>query len=370
MSGVPVPGIHSPINPFIQPANRSPSTGCLRLAGAAGRPYNLAMRHSAPRALVLLLGGVIAALLAARLAASVWLRRGDPVEIHQSVLGFLWAEFAIAAAILVICGAVILRFFRKDRDRAREHSRLEHLAQVGVLSSGLAHEIRNYTNAMQAYLGLLRKSAGCDPEKSLRHIEKLEETAVGLENFLNEFLTFARPARDHLEEADPGALVDEVLEFAALDLEQAGVEVVRETAPLLPPVYVDKAKFKRAVLNLLVNARQAMPEGGRLFLRIGKAGERVWIEVEDTGCGIRPEDQKHIFETFYSTKPDGTGLGLAIVRRTIEDLGGTISFRSESGRGTAFRIALPLAERYQASLQRVAGGDGELYAASGTGDER
>jgi signal transduction histidine kinase len=314
------------------------------------------MGHSTQRTWVVLFVTGISALLVARLAADIWRNRDVAAGDRAASRGALWVEVATGAIVLAIGGAAALHLVRRDRF-ARERSRLEHLAQVGVLSGGLAHEIRNYTNAMQAYLGLLRKSVVCDPQKSLRHIEKLEETAVGLEEFLNEFLAFARPVRDQLEEVDPGEVVAQVVDFAAMDLEQAGVEVVLEIQPALPRVYVDKAKLKRAVLNLVVNSRQAMPAGGKLVLRVGRSGARVWIEVEDTGCGIPREEQGRVFETFFSTKPEGTGLGLAIVKRTIEDLGGTVAFRSEPGQGTTFRIVLPVAERYRETLRRLAASD-------------
>jgi signal transduction histidine kinase len=109
------------------------------------------------------------------------------------------------------------------------------------------------------------------------------------------------------------------------------------------------------LLNLIINARQAMPEGGTLTVR-ARPSERgeVLLEVSDTGCGIPEEDRPRIFQTFFSTKPEGTGLGLAIVKRTIEDLGGRITFDSQVGRGTTFRIYLPPAQRRRVLLERQA----------------
>jgi signal transduction histidine kinase len=233
---------------------------------------------------------------------------------------------------------------------------LRQLAQIGVLSSGLAHEVRNYLNAMQAQIALLRKLAGPDAVEIQGRIEKLERNVASLEQFLTDFLSFARPQKNRLEESDPVTLVREVMEFVQLGMERAGVEMRLEATQTLPLVSVDKGKLKRAILNLMINARQAMPGGGRLTLRLWPGWGNVCIEVEDTGCGIPAEVQHRVFETFFSTKSEGSGLGLAVVRRTVEDMGGTVRFHSELGRGTTFSLVLPTAARSRSSLVRRQGG--------------
>jgi signal transduction histidine kinase len=162
------------------------------------------------------------------------------------------------------------------------------------------------------------------------------------------------------------SLVREVLDFVALDLEQGRVRVVEEFTPALPSVYVDRGKLKRAVLNLVINARQAMPDGGQLTVRIRTAKRgSVCLEVSDTGCGIPEEERARIFQPFFSTKPGGLGLGLAVVKRTIEDFRGRVRFASRAGEGTTFRIFLPPADRQRAALERQSQRQQWLHPVSG-----
>jgi signal transduction histidine kinase len=204
---------------------------------------------------------------------------------------------------------------------------------------------------LQARLGLLRKYLAGDG-KAEERINKLEEVAASMEQLLTDFLTFARPAGNDLEETDPVSLVRQVLEFEELELERSGVRVNFHSDAEVPAALVDRGKLKRALLNLVVNARQAMPDGGELHVRVLRRRARVRIEIQDSGHGIPPEDQRRIFQTYFTTKSGGTGLGLAIVRRTIEDFGGTISFTSTVGRGTTFIISLPSMKQHRATVKR------------------
>ena len=267
---------------------------------------------------------------------------------HRSRLAWLgWGGMAAEAAVLAVGGVVAWRVLHQGRETETRRVRREHLAEVGVLASGLAHEIRNYLNAMRTHVALLRKSAesaesdGAGRPSGEKRIARLEETIGGLEELVTEFLTFARPQADRLEEIGLGELIGEVADFVGLDLEQAGVELDVDVAPDLAPVWADRAKLKRAVLNLLVNARQAMPDGGTIRVRAASQADAVLIEIADTGCGIPQEDQRRLFDLFFSTKAEGTGLGLAIVKRTIEDLSGSIAFESAVEQGTTFRMLLP-----------------------------
>jgi len=267
-------------------------------------------------------------------------------------LQLAWFELLLEGGVVAAGVFAAWRVLRREKDRERRRQRLDHLAQVGMLAGGLAHEMRNYLNALRTHIALARKAADSNVGESRRRIEKLEATTGTLEELLADFLTFARPLEDQLEEFHVAELVREVVDFAGLDMEQAGVEVRTHVEPGTPPVWADRAKLKRAVLNLLVNARQAMPEGGSVHVRVGTAGDGVLIEVADEGCGIPEEDRPHVFDSFFSTKSEGSGLGLAIVKRTIEDHSGTISFKSTVGRGTTFRIVLPSARLRRAMLER------------------
>jgi len=263
-----------------------------------------------------------------------------------------WTADTILTVVLLggtvaLCGWLAVRVRCQDQEQAR----LEKRAEIGLLAGGLAHEIRNTLNAMHTQIALLRKQLSPQTGSASQWMGQLERAVAELEEFVTEFLAFARPARDQLEEVDLAALIGSLLDFMALDLEQGKVTVVTEFDTDLPAVYVDAGKLKRALLNLFINARQAMPEGGTLTVRArkGETGEVV-VEVQDTGCGIPEEDRPRIFQTFFSTKPEGTGLGLAVVKRTVEDFGGRVAFTSEVGRGTTFRISLPTAQRRRVML--------------------
>lgn len=305
------------------------------------------------RPLALLAGTALAALLILRFSVSAWVYSQAPADMRAGLLAPWVLDTALTALLLIGTVAGCWWLTSRARRREREQARVEHLAEVGLLAGGLAHEIRNTLNAMHSQIALLRKQLPPEAGTACQRTGQLERAVAELEELVGQFLAFARPAKDQPEDVDLAGLIGELVDFVALDLEQGRVQAVTELAPHLPPVYVDPGKLKRALLNLLINARQAMSEGGRLTVRAGPGDPgQVVIEVRDTGCGIPTEDRPRIFQTFFSTKPGGTGLGLAVVKRTVEDCGGRVTFDSEVGRGTTFRISLPTAERRRVSLDR------------------
>lgn len=301
---------------------------------------------------IFFLAAGLAIVVGSHIAQAAWLRRSLSESAVEAVIPMLWRRLAVEIVVLTICAAAAWWWILRDRQDRLEKSRLAHLQEVALLSGGFAHEARNYIHAMQTRLELLHKSLQGNP-KAAERAQKLEEITAGIEQLLSDFLTFARPAESDLEEADPAELVRQVLDFEALELERSGIEVVVHADADLPSVLVDRGKLRRSLLNLIVNARQAMPQGGRIEARVLRSRGGVRIEVEDTGSGIPAEDQPRVFQTYYSTKSGGTGLGLAIVKRTIEDLGGSISFTTHPGRGTTFRIDLPTGKRHEAKLRRA-----------------
>jgi signal transduction histidine kinase len=305
------------------------------------------------RLLTLLAGTALILLLVLRIGVAAWTSPLEAAGTDRRQFPAWMLETALIAGLLLLTVAVCGWLAARARHRDWEQARAEHRTEIGLLAGGLAHEIRNTLNAMHSQIALLRKYLPADAEPARQRITLIERAVADLEELVSEFLTFARPAKDQLEDVNLPSLIRSVLDFVALDLEQARVVVRTEMAPALPPVYADVAKLKRALLNLVINARQAMPEGGTLTVRAwpSERGE-ILIEVSDTGCGIPAEDRANIFRTFFSTKSGGTGLGLAIVQRTIEDCGGRIAFDSEVGRGTTFRICLPTAERRRVKLGR------------------
>jgi signal transduction histidine kinase len=146
-----------------------------------------------------------------------------------------------------------------------------------------------------------------------------------------------------LEPTQLADLLREVLEVAKPQLQKANVNVARLLPIGIPEVFVDRDLLKQAVLNLVLNALEAMPNGGQLQLTLSRRGEMAEITVGDTGKGISPENRKKVFQLFFTTRPGGSGIGLASTFRIVQLHNGSIDFTSEVGRGTTFRIELPLA---------------------------
>jgi signal transduction histidine kinase len=315
------------------------------------------MNRRVARSVVLIVGATAVVMVLVRVAGALfaWQVMSGPQSAHFARLA--WIELGLEVAVIASGAAAVWRVLWREREQQRSRARWDHLAEVGALASGLAHEMRNYLNAMHTHVALLRKMARSDAgacQKCDQRITRLDETTGSLEELLGDFLTFARPLSDRLEEIRVGELVGEVADFVGLDMEQAGVELHLEVDPHVAPVRADRAKLKRAILNLLVNARQAMPEGGTISVRVAATGDSVMIEIADTGCGVPEELRPRVFDSFFSTKSEGAGLGLAIVKRTIEDLSGSVVFESSVGRGTTFRIVLPSATRYSARAKEEA----------------
>ena len=239
-----------------------------------------------------------------------------------------------------------------SRNRRLEQARqsASRASYVGLLASGLAHEIRNPLNAMNMNLQMLEEELEAHPEEiDSEHAELLDSTKSEikrLERLVNNFLAYARPAPPRVEAADVNQIVGEVTRLLDADFRQSEIELTSELAELIPSVELDSGQFKQALINLLVNARQVLDPGGhvRVVTRVGVGGEVV-VEVIDDGPGIAPEVQARIFEIFYSSRGGGTGLGLPIARQVVEHHGGKIELDSELGRGTTFRIRLPRRQR-------------------------
>ncbi len=226
----------------------------------------------------------------------------------------------------------------------------ERLAALGRLASGVAHEIRTPLTSLKLYFQSIRDEVAVVPELAedyevaTRQVQRMEST-------INHFLDFARPREPALAAVDFSRLVDEALLVAQPRANQQDVEVVRSVEGGLPEVQGDSRQLGEALVNLLVNALEAMPDGGRLTISVAPLRDDLasasspWvrIDVADTGSGIREADLDRLFEPFFTTKATGSGLGLAIVRGIIERHSGSIRVRSRPGEGTTFSIFLPAA---------------------------
>ncbi|HEV8337188.1 MAG TPA: GAF domain-containing protein [Candidatus Polarisedimenticolia bacterium] len=218
--------------------------------------------------------------------------------------------------------------------------RAERMATVGTLASSLAHEVRNPLNSINLQLVLLaRRVAKLGAQEEMAGLlETARREIARLDSLVEEFLSLSTIDRISLAAAQPEEVVREVTALLAPMARTRGIEVSEDLDGPLPPISMDREKIKQVLINVVRNAIEAMPEGGSLRLSIRRSDEMVAIDVADTGTGIAPG--LDVFDFFVSTKRGGTGLGLPIARRIVEGHGGSLSYRSDPGRGTTFTIAL------------------------------
>ncbi len=273
----------------------------------------------------------------------------SPVEIEalrRSLQIKVGAAAAFGIVVLLLGFVYVLHLIRKNRMLEQSRLAAERRSYVGLLASGLAHEIRNPLNAMNMNLQMLEEElqgvAGPDAADWGELLASTKSEIKRLERLVNNFLAYARPAEPRFDPRDLNVVLQEVAKFLQADFRQSSVNLVLELESLLPTVELDVTQFKQALMNLLVNARQVLRAGGTVILRsrAGAAGE-VLVEVEDDGPGIAPQDREKIFQVFYSNRGGGTGLGLPIARQIVERHGGTLEVESGRERGTTFRIRIP-----------------------------
>jgi signal transduction histidine kinase len=219
----------------------------------------------------------------------------------------------------------------------------ERLAALGRVTAGVAHEVKNPLNSMRLWLENLRESLPGDPIASQDAVNILDKEIDRLDRVVKTFLDFTRPVEMHLQETELASLVGEVVALATPQIKRAKVQVEVEQAPGAVVARVDRELMKQALLNLILNACDAMSSGGKLTLAVRRRGEVALISISDTGHGIAPENHRKIFELFFSTRPGGSGLGLATTFRIVQLHSGSIDFQSVMGRGTSFFLELPLA---------------------------
>lgn len=241
---------------------------------------------------------------------------------------------------------------RDHHDRSNRRKRHNRMAYLGTLAGGLAHEIRNPLSTMKVNLQLLREDLeqeeSGDTARSRRRVETLEKAVRRLEEIVNDFLRYARGFDLTLERADINELIEDVVVFVEPEARRHHIDLRTAYDAALPPVAVDRKYLQQALLNLFLNARQAIEvtgKPGQLFVTTRQVEDQVIINVTDTGPGIPADVLPKIFDVYFSTKKGGTGLGLPTCRRIVEEHGGTLQVESEPDKGTSFTISLPAERR-------------------------
>jgi PAS domain S-box-containing protein len=250
----------------------------------------------------------------------------------------------------------VVRDLSVVRELEQRLRRSDRLAALGNLAAGLAHEIKNPVTALLTFSRHLARRFD-DEQFRAKFQSMVPRELERINGIVDRLLELARPARLSFSAVRLPTLLERALDLHGQEIESGNVRVVREYAHDLPVVWMDPEALYQAIVNLVRNALDAMPSGGRLIVRTGwsdtthlpvagrrglGAARRVRIEIEDSGVGIPADHAERVFNPFFSTKAGGTGLGLALTHKIVEDHGGTIDFRSASGSGTVFRLVLPL----------------------------
>lgn len=219
-------------------------------------------------------------------------------------------------------------------------------AELAELAGGFIHEIKNHLSTFGLNIQLLAEDFS-DPQsqrerRALERIHRLQSECERLVDVSNDFLRFARLQDLNLTSCDLSLVLGELIDFFGPMARNDHIKINCYLPADLPSVPLDSEIFKQAILNLLLNAKQAMPRGGEITIQAARLENTLLLSLIDTGNGIKPESIEKIFKPFYSTNQGGTGLGLPTTRKIIEGHGGTIDVQSELGKGTKFSIRLPM----------------------------
>jgi len=234
---------------------------------------------------------------------------------------------------------------RRLRRETERTARQTQLAEMGKLAAGLAHELKNPLSTLKLNLQLLQEDLSTLPgaEASRNRAGTLWRVADRLTHILDDFLRYAGRVELRPEDTEINTLVQDLVDFLHPQAQAGNVRMHTALSPENPVCRLDANLVKQALLNLMINALQAMPDGGDLIVRTHVGREHAIIDISDTGVGIPPEHLDKVFDAYFTTKKGGTGLGLPTTRRLIEEHRGHITVTSEPNRGTNFRVELPLA---------------------------
>jgi len=218
--------------------------------------------------------------------------------------------------------------------------RSDRLAALGQLSAGLAHELRNPLGTIKASAEMLNRAVSAENEIAREVAGFIASEVDRTNSLITRFLDFARPLQLHLDKADLAQTLDRAV--AAVQREAARVAIYKNYAPEIGPFPFDSELLERVFFNLIMNAAQATQPGGAVTVKTRAGNGVVEIAVIDRGSGIDPKNLDDIFNPFFTTKPDGVGLGLAIVSKIVDQHGGKIAVESDPGKGSVFRVLLPM----------------------------
>jgi two-component system NtrC family sensor kinase len=235
----------------------------------------------------------------------------------------------------------------------REMGRAEHLATLGELAAGLAHEIRNPLAGIAGVVDVMGKELSPD-SASRAVLADVQNEILHIQNILNDLLSYARPRPPTFHPADLNVTIEQAVMLAQQQVRTRPVKVTFTPNRALPHVTHDPALIQQVVLNLVLNGIQAIPNQGAIDITLARDGDQALVTVKDNGKGISPDSLPKIFRPFFTTRKEGTGLGLSLAKGIVQSHGGNIDATSALGQGTQFHIHLPI-ERMKANLSISAG---------------
>jgi signal transduction histidine kinase len=226
--------------------------------------------------------------------------------------------------------------------------RYERLSAVGELAAKVTHEIRNPMVAIGGFARRLLKKDLEGEELNRNYLRIIIEEISNLENILTDILYFAKPAEPKCDLADCNAIIANILEVLAVELEENKISVECRPAAALPLICIDQNQIRRVIINIIRNAIQAMPDGGHITITTRREDPWLTVEIADTGVGVADGHIDKLFDAFFSSKSTGSGLGLTVSAQIINNHGGTIEVMRGAPKGTVFVVKLPLVSPLQA----------------------
>jgi two-component system sensor histidine kinase HydH len=295
-------------------------------------------------------GGLPASLASGLLCVATWSNNA-----HHAMNQY--AELVVFVLVGGITGVLADRERKREMELQRVNRELQQsfaqirradrLSAVGELSASLAHEIRNPLASIEGAAEIVDENSAPDEIREFRGI--ILKECRRLNRLLTSLLDFARPRAPELREVDIGRVFDSVIELATHAAGKSGVRITKEIAPKLPPLLCDSEQLRQVMLNLILNAAQAMPSGGTIALAARPHESGIEILVRDEGGGIPEEDLDKIFNPFFTTRMDGTGLGLSVVHQIVTQHGGNVTAHRNADRGMTFSLVFPRAPRDKAA---------------------
>ncbi|NWF98980.1 MAG: HAMP domain-containing histidine kinase [Nitrospirae bacterium] len=239
----------------------------------------------------------------------------------------------------------MLKKLREEKELEEKLREAEHLSALGQLSKSIAHEIRNPLNVISLSIDHIKKKYLPEAEKEKEQFESLingiKQEIQRLNKLVGDFLDYGKPMKLNFQNTNIESLINDILDLVKIKAEKDNVKIDFQKGGI-PLLSVDPELIKTCIFNIILNAFQAMPDGGEIKVETKTINNKIQIIVRDTGIGVSKEKIPHLFEPFYSTKSNGLGLGLAITKGVIEKHRGKVDFKSEEGKGSIMTITLPI----------------------------